>query len=141
MVKTKILKLELLSRKGVYPYRYMDSFGRFQEENLPSRSAFYNDLEEVDISEEDYAHAQRVWKTFNIHNLGQFHNLYMESDVHLLADVFENFRSLCLDIYGLDAAHFYTAPGLAWQAAFKDDGCGFGITDRPGHASLHRKRT
>ena len=54
------IKLELLSRKSVYPYRYMDSFDRFQEDNLPSRSAFYNDLEEVDISEEDYAHAQRV---------------------------------------------------------------------------------
>ena len=132
-------KLELLSRKGVYPYRYMDSFGRFQEENLPSRSAFYNDLEEVDISEEDYAHAQRVWKTFNIHNLGQFHNLYMESDVHLLADVFENSRSLCLDIYGLDAAHFYTAPGLAWQAALKMTGVDLELlTDPDMHLFIER---
>ena len=125
------IKMKLLSRKGVYPYRYMDSFDLFQEKKLPPRSAFYNDLEEADISEEDYAHAQRVWSTFNIQNLGQYHNLYMESDVHLLADVFENFRSLCLEMYGLDAAHFYTAPGLAWQAALKMTGANLELLTDP----------
>ena len=75
-----------------YPYRYMDSFDRFQEENSPPRS------EEADVSG-DYAHAQRMWNTFNIQNLGQYHNSYMASDVHLLLDAFENFRSLCLDVW------------------------------------------
>lgn len=74
------------------------------------------------MSDQDYLHAQRVWDVFNIQNLGQYHDLYMETDVHLLADVFENFRDLCIDMYGLDAAHFYTAPGLAWQAALKMTG-------------------
>lgn len=112
-------KLELLSRKGVYPYRYMDSFQRFNETQLPAQRAFYNDLNGETVSDQDYAHAEWVWDTFKIKNLGDYQDLYMETDVHLLADVFENFRSLCLEIYGLDAAHFYTAPGLAWQAALK----------------------
>lgn len=112
-------KLELLSRKGVYPYRYMDSFQRFNETQLPAQRAFYNDLNGKTVSDQDYAHAEWVWDTFKIKNLGDYHDLYMETDVHLLADVFEIFRSLCLEIYGLDAAHFYTAPGLAWQAALK----------------------
>jgi hypothetical protein len=108
------MKMQLLSRKGVYPYRYISSFNRFNESDLPPKSAFYNDLNESYISEEDYFHAQLVWDVLNIKNLGEFHDLYMETDVHLLADVFENFRALCLQIYGLDPAHFYTSPGLAW---------------------------
>ena len=116
------MKMQLLSRKGVYPYRYMNSFSRFQEQILPPKSAFFNDLNESHISEEDCYHAQLVWDVLNIKNLGEYHDLYMETDVHLLADVFENFRSLCLKIYGLDPAHFYTSPGLAWQAALKMTG-------------------
>ncbi|KAK3103044.1 hypothetical protein FSP39_016008 [Pinctada imbricata] len=116
------IKMELLSRKGVYPYRYMNSFCRFSETNLPSKEAFYNDLTESNISEEDYFHAQLVWDVLNIKNLGEYHDLYMETDVHLLADVFENFRTLCLNKYDLDPAHFYTSPGLAWQAALKMTG-------------------
>jgi hypothetical protein len=116
------IKLQLLSRKGVYPYRYMNSFKRFEESSLPPQKAFYNDLDGKTVSDQDYLHAQRVWDVFKIQNLGQYHDMYMETDVHLLADVFENFRSLCLEMYGLDAAHFYTAPGLAWQAALKMTG-------------------
>lgn len=63
-----------------------------------------------------------VWDVFKTQDLGLYHDLYMETDLHLLADVFENFRSLCLEMYGLDAAHFYTASGLAWQAALKMTG-------------------
>nr|XP_034322790.1 uncharacterized protein LOC117688689 [Crassostrea gigas] len=103
-------KLQLLSRKGVYPYRYMNSFKKFQETTLPPQQAFYNDLDGKTVSDQDYLHAQWVWDVFNIQNLGQYHDLYMETDVHLLADVFKNFRNLCLNMYGLDAAHFYTAP-------------------------------
>ena len=125
------MKMKLLSRKGVYPYRYMCSFDRFREEDLPPKSAFYNDLDEQHISEEDYFHAQLVWDVLNVKDLGGYHNLYMESDVHLLADVFENFRNLCLDIYGLDPAHFYTSPGLAWQAALKMTGVNLELLTDP----------
>jgi len=113
------MKMKLLSRKGVYPYRYMTTFDRFDETGLPPRAAFYNDLDGTDISEEDYLHAETVWNVLKIQNLGEYHDLYMEIDVHLLADVFENFRNLCLDIYGLDPANFNTSPELAWQAALK----------------------
>ena len=67
-----------------------------------------------DISEEDYAHAQKVWDVFEIKRLGEYHDLYVQSDTLLLKDVFENFRNLCLDIYELDPVYFVSAPGLAW---------------------------
>jgi hypothetical protein len=100
----------------------MNAFSKFDEQSLPPKMAFYNDLEEKHLSDEGYLHAITVWKTMNIENLGQYHDLYMEADVYLLADVFENFRHICLDIYGLDPAHFYTSPGLAWQTALKMTG-------------------
>ena len=81
--------------------------------------AFYNKLNESSISDEDYAHAQNVWKTFQMSDMSSYHNLYLLSDVLLLADVFENFRDLCLESYHLDPAHFYTSPGLAWEAMLK----------------------
>ena len=74
------------------------------------------------ISEEDYQHAQQVWKEFGIHNLGDYHDLYLRTDVVLLANVFEAFRDTCLRHYKLDPAHFYTSPGLAWQACLKHTG-------------------
>ena len=112
-------KLSLLGRKGVYPYQYMTSTKIFDEDVLPPKAAFYDDLGEEHISDDDYLHAQNVWNVLNIRNLGQYHDFYMETDVHLLADVFDKFRELCMDIYDLDPAHFYTSPGLAWQAALK----------------------
>lgn len=108
----KQMKLQLLSRKGVYPYRYINSFKRFEEKALSPQKAFFNDLDGKTVSDQEF-HAQLVWDVFKIQDLGLYHDLYMETDVHLLADVFENFRSLCLEMYGLDAAYFYTAPGLA----------------------------
>ena len=77
-------------------------------------------LNKEHITDEDYAHAQKVWDTFNIKNLGEYHDLYVQSDTALLADVFENFRDKCIEIYGLDPAHFLSAPGLAWQVCLKD---------------------
>ena len=71
------------------------------------------------ISQEDYAHAKKVWDVFEIKRLQDYHNLYNETDVLLLADVFENFRNHCLKIYELDPAHYYTTPGLSWDAALK----------------------
>ena len=112
-------KFELLLRKGVYSYEYMDSWKRFKEESLPDKESFYSKLNEEVISDEDYAHAQKVWKELNIKNLGEYHDLYVQSDTALIADVFESFRDKCLEIYELDPAHFLSAPGLAWQECLK----------------------
>ena len=112
-------KFELLLRKGVYPYEYMDSSKRFKEESLPDKESFYSELNKEGITDEDYAHAQKVWDAFNIKSLGEHHDLYVQFDTPLLADVFETFRDKCLEIYELDPAHFLSAPGLAWQACLK----------------------
>ncbi len=114
--------IHLLLRKGVYPYDHVDGPYRFEETTLPPREAFYNSLQEEDITEDEYQHAQHVWKAFGIQNMGDYHDLYMETDVHLLADVFENFRDLCLEYYELDPCHFFTSPGLSWQACLKMTG-------------------
>ena len=112
-------KLTLVKRKGVYPYEYMDSLERFKETKLPPKEAFYYRLNNEGISDEDYTHAKKVWKEFKMEHLQDYHNLYNETDVLLLADVFENFRDICIKNYKLDPAHYYTAPGLAWDACLK----------------------
>ena len=111
--------LVLLTRKEVYPYEYMNSLETLKETQLPPREAFYSKLNDEGISDEDYTHAQKVWKTFEMKTLKDYHNLYNQVDVLLLADVFENFRDICIKNYILDPAHYYTAPGLAWDAALK----------------------
>ena len=108
-----INKFILLLRKGVYPYEYMDSWERFNETSLPDKKAFYSELNLEDITDKDYAHAQKVFEEFKLKNLGDYHDLYVQSDTLLLADVFENFRNKCIEIYELDPAHFLSAPGLA----------------------------
>ena len=115
-------KLALMKEKGVYPYDYMDSEAKFAERHLPQRKDFYSLLADEDISDSDYAHAQKFWETFGIENMGQYHDLYLKSDVLLLADIFENFREICLDIYGLDPAHYVYSPGLSWDAMQKMTG-------------------
>ena len=112
-------KLSLLTRKGMYPYEYMDTLEKLKETQLPPKEAFYSKLNDKDISEEDYAHAKKIWKTFEMKNLEDYHNLYNQVDVLLLADVFENIREICIKKYNLDPAHYYIAPGLAWDAALK----------------------
>ena len=112
-------KFALLLRKGVYPYEYMDRRERFKEESLPDKEHFNSELNKEHITDEDYAHAQIVWDTFNIKNLGKYHDLYVQSDTALLSDVFENFRDKCIEIYDLYPADILTAPGLAWQACLK----------------------
>ena len=101
---------DLLKWKGVYPYDYMDSPKRLEETCLPPKSSFFSRLTDTDISDNDYVHAQNVWRTFNLNTLGDYHDLYMKTDVLLLADIFERFRCMCLSYYGLDHAHYYTAP-------------------------------
>ena len=112
-------KLSLLTRKGVYPYEYMDSLERLKETQLPPREAFYSRLNDEGINYEDYLHAQKVWKRFEMKTIKDYHDLYNQVDVLLLDDVFENFRDICIKNYKLDPAHYYTAPGLAWDAALK----------------------
>ena len=116
------LQYGLLTRKGVYPYEYINSWDRFEETQLPPISALYSNLNMSLISEEDYQHAQQVWKEFGIHNLGDYHDLYLRTDVVLLANVFKAFRDTCLRHYKLDPVHFYTSPGLAWKASLKHTG-------------------
>ena len=111
-------KLELLSRKGVYPYGYMDSFERF-DEGLPPKAAFYNNLKDEHISEADWLHVQEVWKEFDLKTLGDLHDLYVEGDTLLLADIIQKYRRLILKEYHLDPLHFYTLPELAFQACLR----------------------
>ena len=108
--------LDLITRKGVYPYDYMDSFEKFEETELPPKESFYSQLSKSHISDSDYEHAKLIWEKFEIKNLGEYHDLYMKSDVLLLTDVFENFRETCINAYKLDPCNYLTAPGLSWDA-------------------------
>ena len=111
-------KFVLLLRKVVYPYEYMDNWERFNE-TLPSKEAFYSNLNIENIDDIDYIHGNNVFKRFTLKHLGEYHGLYVQSDTLLLADVFENFRKMCLKVYELDPTHFLSALGLAWQACLK----------------------
>ena len=102
----------MLLRKGVYPYEHMDIWERFNETSLPSKEAFYSNLNIENIDDIDYRHGNNVFKRFKLKNLGEYHDLYIQSDTLLLADVFENFRKTCLKVYELDLTHFLSAPGL-----------------------------
>ena len=121
----RINKFILLLRKGVYPYECMDNWERFNETSLPSKESFYSNLNMEDIDDIDYRHGNNVFNKFKLNNLGDYHDLYVQSDTLLLADVFENFRDMCLKEYEFDAAHFLltrisiSLPGLAWQACLK----------------------
>ena len=87
--------------------------------SLPDKESFYSNLNLESITDEDYVHGQKIWKVFKIKNIGEYHDLYVQSDTLLLADVYENFRDVCIGIYKLDPAYFLSTPGLAWQACLK----------------------
>jgi len=112
-------ELALLRRKGVYPYEYINSFYQFNEQQLPPKDAFYSQLNREHISDEDYQHAQCVWDTFNCKTFGDYHDIYLRTDVLLLADVFETFRKTSMQHYGLDPANYFSAPGMSWDALMK----------------------
>ena len=112
-------KFILLLRKGVYPYEYMDSWQTFDETSLPDKEVFYSNLSMEDFKDVDYRHGKTVFEYIINKHLGDYHDLYVQSDTLLLADVFENFRSMCIKVYELDPAHFLSAPGLACQACLK----------------------
>ena len=97
----------------------MDNWDRFEETSLPRIEKFYSNLNMSGVSDSDYEHACSVWREFRIKNMGEYHDLYLRTDVILLANVFESFRRVCLENYELDPSHFYTAPRLAWKACLK----------------------
>ena len=103
-------------RKGVYPYEYMDDWEKFNETSYPEKEDFYSHSNMEDVSDADYAHTKRVYKDFKIKDLGEYRDLYVQSKILL----FENYRNMCLEIYELDPAKFFSAPGLAWQATLKN---------------------
>ena len=111
--------LGLLKRKGVFPYDYMTDFSKLGATSLPPKEAFYNQLYDKSIVDEDYAHTKNVWETFGCETMRDYHDLYLKTDVLLLADVMTEFRRVCKKVYGLDALHYYTSPGLAWDAMLK----------------------
>ena len=115
-------KFVMLLRKGVYPYEYMDGWDKFNETSIPNKELFYSNLTMENSTETDYIHASNVFKMFKLNNLGDYHDLYVQSDILLLADVFENFLKACIKMYELDPAHFISLPGLAWQACLKKTG-------------------
>ena len=111
--------LELVKEKCVYPYEYVDSFKKFDKGELPGKDAFFSSLKGKSISEEDYLRAANVWNVFGIKKLGEYHDLYLKTDALLLCDVFENFIDVCLEYYGLDPCHYFSSPGLSWNAMLK----------------------
>ena len=112
-------QFNLMKQKGIYPYDYMDSFNKFNETKLPNKQDFYSILNNEHISDEQYMLAQNVWNTFNLKTMGDYHDLYLKSDIVLLADVFENFRKTCLQYYKLDPCQYFSSPGLSWDAMLK----------------------
>ena len=111
--------LDLLTEKGVYPFDYMNSFDKFNDEHLPSKEQFFSRLTEEDITNDDYNKAKQIWKHFGIKSMGDYHDFYLKTDVLLLTDVFENFRDMCLSYYGLDPVYYYTLPNFAFDAMLK----------------------
>ena len=111
-------KFVLLLRKGVYPYEYMDSWERFNETSLPPKKVFYSELILGDIIDKDVLHAQKMFKEYCT-DMGYYHDLYVQTDTFLLAEVFEKFWDKYIEIYGLDLSYFYSVSGLAWQACLK----------------------
>ena len=112
-------QLSLMKKKGVYPYDYMDSFEKFEDNKLPKKEDFFSIMNNEHITDEEYQHAQNVWNDFSLSSMGEYHDLYLKSDILLLTDVFENFRKACQQYYELDPAHYFTTPGLSWDAMLK----------------------
>ena len=112
-------RLDLMSQKGVYPNDFMDSFVKFNQTGLPNKNQFYRILNDQHITDDEYDHANKVWNTFMIKTMGEYHDLYLVSDVLLLTDVFENFRKTCMQYYKLDPCHYFTSPGLSWDTMLK----------------------
>jgi hypothetical protein len=122
ILESEFNEIELLKEKGVYPYEYIDSIVRLNDTELPSKDKFYSTLKQEGITDEEYQHAQEVWNTFNCKTLKDYHNLYLKTDVLILADAFEQFRDFFLHYHNIDPCYCFSAPGLTWQ-------CGLRYTD------------
>jgi DNA polymerase type B, organellar and viral len=114
--------LELVTRKQIFPYEFMDSLDKLHYPELPPIDKFHSKLSDSDVDPEDYRHAQSVWNAFGMQCMKDYQNLYVMTDVLLLADVFEEFRRMSMSYYKLDPAHYYTTPGLTFQACLKHTG-------------------
>ena len=125
--------LKILKQKGAYPYEYMNSFKRFNEDKLCARKYFYSSTKDKKVSEdgkisdghvsiEDYMVCEKIWDRFKMKNMGDYHDHYLKKDVLLLADVFEKFIDTYLKYYELDPCHYFSAPGLPWDAMLKMTG-------------------
>eukprot|EP00732_Lithocolla_globosa_P000149 Lithocolla_globosa_v1_NODE_30_length_9033_cov_22.154583.p3 type:complete len:310 gc:universal NODE_30_length_9033_cov_22.154583:4724-5653(+) len=133
--------LILMLRKGVYPYEYVDSFKKFEQTEKPTKELFYSSLNNEHISDDDYNHFNKVWDKLKIKNLGEYHDLYLESDVLLLTDIFQNFREFVYREYGLDPAWYCTLPGFAWDAMLKMTGVKLELlTDPEMHLFIERAK-
>ena len=109
----------------------MTDFEKLNVNKLPPKSKFYSRLNDSNITDEEYEHAQNVWKEFNCKTMRDYHDLYLKTDVLLLSDVMENYRNVCINNYGLDPLWYYTAPGLAWDAALKISKIGLELITNP----------
>ena len=127
----RIESLSLLKQKGVFPYEYMTDFSKLNASSLPPKEAFYSNLNGSGISDEDYAHAKKVWYAFNCETMTDYHDLYLMTDTLLLTDIMTEFRRVCKKVYGLDALHYYTAPALAWDANLKITGVEIDLISYP----------
>ena len=125
--------LEILKQKGSYPYEYMNSFKRFNGEKLCTRKYFFSSTKKGEIDEdgkisdghisiEDYLTCEKIWNKFKMKNMGDYHDHYLKKDVLLLTDVFEKFIKTCLKYYELDPCHYFSSPGLSWDAMSKMTG-------------------
>ena len=114
--------LELVKQKGIYPYEYFDSFEKLRESKLPDIDCSFSSLKDCGISEKEYERACDVWKLFGFKPLGEYHDLYIKTDVLLLCDVSEKFVNVSLGDYGLDPCHYFSSPGLIWDSMLKFTG-------------------
>ena len=122
-------QFELVKCKGVYAFEWVDSFKKFNWSCLPSKECFFSSLKSKGISDEEYDRACKVWNVFGMKNFGEYHDLYLKCDVLLLCDVFEKFIDSCLKYYGLDPCHYFSSPGLAWDAMLKMSGVRLRLID------------
>ena len=114
----------LLIQKRIYPYSYINSYEKFNKKLFPNFCTDWMNVLSgtIDVSERDEFFAEKVWKTFECKTMGDYHDLYLQSDVLLLADVFENFRKFFKDTFDLDPCHYYSAPNFSWDAMLKTTG-------------------
>ena len=113
--------VQMLKQKGFFPYNYIDSFPKLRETELPLREKWTNSLQQyqVSVTEDEYEHALRVFQAFKCKTIGEYYNLYLKTDVFLLAAIVLCFRKVCYQTYGLDCCQYYTASNLSGDAMLK----------------------